>query len=175
MVRTFAAGQCIGVVFIKLEILCTVIQRNTSAGNDNAGSEPAEIGLNEADHIAFTVCTAEVNGGRASWFTRFRHDGLIVNQSAAFGSVFFAEELIDGNFHVGRLCNVLSRIHHGEFHGLDLLVHCVDAIPFTKLHIFENLQSHQHSNTVPVRRQLPNIHTVVVHANRIYPFGFKCS
>ena len=77
-------------VFVKFKILCTVVQRNAGARNNDAGAESAEIGLDKAHHVAVCVCTAEVNGRRASWIARFRHDGFIVNQCAAFGSIVFA-------------------------------------------------------------------------------------
>ena len=172
MIRTLATLQSIRMIFIKREVLGTVIKGNGSAGYNDTAAKATIVALNHADHITFGVSGAEVNSAAVTRVTYNRLQRFIINQSTAVCGITLAQKLLGSNLHVGRLGNIFFSINKAQLHSFDLLMHCFYGIAVGKVIALENIQRHKYSNTMTVRRQLPDIVAAIVNAQRFNPFRF---
>ncbi len=63
----------------------------------------------------------------------------------------------------------MQPIAEGKFDGLDTPVPGQNAVFVVEIEAFEDVKRHQSNHALPVRRDLPNVITSVVHRYRVHP------
>ena len=111
MVRTLATLQCIRMIFIKGEVLGTVIKGNRSTWYNDTAAEATIVALNHADHITFGISGAEVNSAAVAWVAYNRLQRFIINQSTAVCGIALTQKLLGSNLHVVRFGNIFFSIN----------------------------------------------------------------
>ena len=111
VIRTLATLQCIRMIFIKREVLGTVIKGNGSTRYNDTTAKATIVALNHADHITFGISGAEVNSAAVTRVTYNRLQCFIINQSTAVCGIALAQKLLGSNLHVGRLGNIFFSIN----------------------------------------------------------------
>ena len=66
VVAALAGLEGVGVLLIQGEVVATVLEGDAGTAHHHAGAEAHVVGLNEGDHVALPVGTAEVDGA-AFW------------------------------------------------------------------------------------------------------------
>ena len=184
--RPLAGGQLVGMPRAQREPPSSVLQRDTRTGNDDPRSETREVGLDEADQAALVVGGAQIHGVGGTGIDTHRGPCDRTQATATGRDVRIGEQSCGG--HIGMLRVGDEGVRVGERHlgGLQGAMPGTrargggdrggNARPAERGHIrrvvaVEDPERHQRGDTLPVRRDLPDLVVAVGDADGVHPGG----
>ena len=169
VVRPLAGGQAVGVLGLQREVVAPVVQANAGARHHHARAKTHVIALDERDHVALAVGSAQVHRAAARRLAGQGQAGALANEGAALVGVAVAEQVGHRDAHVGRVGNVGQAVGKSQLDGLNLPVVGEQVVAVGELKALEDVERHQRHQAVAIGRDFPHVVAPVVGADGLAP------
>ena len=154
--------------------MAAVLQRDAEFGLDAAGAEAQVIALDEADHHAAFIRSAQINGAALGLQSGTECLCLVhADQSGTALQVAGIEHLRGGHRHRRGFSHVAVDVGKGQFHGLDLQVLGVDAVGALGAQVepAQHAERHQRGNALAAGADFVHGVAAIADLDRLDPLG----
>ena len=171
VIRALAALETIVTAFLQGEVGSPVLQADGRARDHHSGAKLHVIALDEGDHVALPVGSAEIHRVPAGGISGGGVEGGLADQRPAAGGIALRQQIADLGAHVLGVGHIGLGIDKGQLHGFDHLVIGIGAVPGAQIHTLEDVQGHQGGDAVAVGGHLKHVIALVVDGDRLHPQG----